>query len=119
MVSKKSNNMNVERITEIYVAVFPVQFSDTEKAEMILAGYKKDPSNSGNARVRATLETRIEAVADMVAMCDEIVAQQEEIKSYRLLKFDKDGIHELDPADFQKIDRLSSRRYRASLWGSC
>jgi hypothetical protein len=33
-------------------------------------------------------------------MCDEILKLQTEIKSYRLLKFDKKGVHELDPNDF-------------------
>ena len=105
---------------EIFVAVFPVRVSGQSlKAETILAGQQKDPDRPGRMRVRATVETHLAAVPDLVAMCDAIVAQSEELGSYRLLKFDSDGIHELDPADFQGSEPLSFERYRGSSWGSC
>ena len=47
------------------------------------------------------VETHVNAVPDLVALCDEILNEQEEIESYRLLKFDKDGIHILSPDDFR------------------
>jgi hypothetical protein len=105
---------------EIYVAVFPVQaFGETLKAETILAGHQPDPVHPGQTRVRATVETHIAAVPDLVALCDKIVEQTEEIDSYRLLKFDNQGIQELDPADFRNVDRISFGRHSGALWGSC
>jgi hypothetical protein len=91
----------VERVTEIYVAVFPVPFSDGRMAEVILAGYQKGSALPNMSLVRATLETHAEVVPDLVKLCDEIVEQQEEIGSYRLLKFDNNGIQILNPADFR------------------
>ena len=44
------------------------------------------------------------AVEDLVMLCDRIVDDQEEIDSYRLLKFDKDGIHVLSPDDYRRFD---------------
>lgn len=91
----------VERVKEIYVAVFPIPVSEDRKAEVILAGYQKNPNMPNRSLVRATVETHSEAVQDLVVLCDEIVEQQEEIESYRLLKFDKDGIHILNPEDYR------------------
>jgi hypothetical protein len=91
----------VERVTEIYVAVFPVPISEGRMAEVILAGYQKGSTRPNMSLVRATLETHAEAVPDLVKLCDEIVEQQEEIGSYRLLKFDNNGIQILNPGDFR------------------
>lgn len=120
MLPSTKNHPTIEWVKEIYVAVFPVQVLDQPvKAETILAGQQQDPRYPGRARVRATVETNLAAVPDLVALCNQIVEQTEGIGSYRLLKFDKDGIHELDPADFQDIDQLPFERYRGSSWGSC
>ena len=108
----------VTRVTEIYAAVFTVQVDDL-KAETILAGIQNDPNNPKMARARATIETQISAVPDLVAMCDEILRQQEGIETYRLLKFDKKGIHELNPDDFRQIDRISFKQYPEGRWGLC
>ena len=43
----------IEHVTEIYVAVFPVRFNDDQKAEVILAGLKKDPDWPNMSQVRA------------------------------------------------------------------
>ena len=48
-----------------------------------------------------------------------IVEEQEELESYRLLKFDKRGIHELDPTDFRQHDPLLFSRYSRETWGIC
>jgi hypothetical protein len=120
MIPSIKQNRTIERVGEIYVTVFPIQVpGEPLKAETILAGQQKDPHNPGRARVMATVETHLSAVPDLVALSDKIVAQTEDIESYRLLKFDKDGIHELDPADFQDVDGLPFNRYSESLWGSC
>jgi len=91
----------VERVTVIYVAVFPVPISDGRMAEVILAGYQKGLNLPNMSLIRATVETHAEAVPDLVKLCDEIVEEQEEIDSYRLLKFDKNGVDILSPDDFR------------------
>jgi len=102
--SDKEKDM-IERVTEIYVAVFPMPVSDNRKAEVILAGFKKNPENPNMSIVRATIETHVNAVDNLVALCDEIVDEQEEIESFRLLKFDQDGIHILNPDDFRTFEQ--------------
>jgi len=98
----------VERVTEIYVAVFPVPISDGRMAEVILAGYQKGSTLPNMSLVRATVETHAEAVPDLVKLCDEIVEQQDEIDSYRLLKFDSNGIQILNPGDFRALEYLNA-----------
>ena len=105
----------VERVTEIYVAVFPVPINDSRMAEVILAGYQKGSTRPNMSLVRATIETHAQAVPDLVELCDEIVEEQEEIDSYRLLKFDKNGIHILSPDDF----RTFAQQYTHVRWGFC
>jgi len=104
-----------ERVTEIYVAVFPLPVDDERMMEVILAGYQKDPDLPHMMQIRATVETHKEAVKDLVELCDEIVDEQEEIQSYRLLKFDQDGIHLLSPDDFRTFDQ----QYTHTEWGCC
>ena len=114
-MSPAIHQMPLERVTEVYVAVFPVAVSDDRMTEVILAGYQKDPIRPHMMQVRATVETRAEAVTDLIELCDEIVDEQREITSYRLLKFDKDGIHILSPDDF----RAFGQRYKNVNWGCC
>jgi hypothetical protein len=109
------HQITTERVTEIYVAVFPVPVSDNKKTEVIMAGYQRDPNIPHMMQIRATVETHKEAVKDMVLLCDEIVNDQAEIESYRLLKFDKDGIHILSPDDFRTFDQ----HYENADWGCC
>jgi len=104
-----------ERVTAVYVAVFPVTISHDRMTEVILAGYQRDPNRPHLMQVRATVETRAEAVKDLVELCDEIVDEQKEITSYRLLKFDKDGMHIMSPDDFRAFDQ----RYTNVIWGDC
>lgn len=100
-----SNQATIERVGEVYIAVFPITLpGESTKAETILAGYQRDPDHPGQDRVRATVETQASAVPDLIDMCDIIIAEQEEIDSFRLLKFDSNGIHELNPADFRAYD---------------
>ena len=105
----------IVRVTEIYVAVFPLPISEDQMAETILAGFQGDLSRANMSVVRATVETRLDAVQDLVALCDEIVNDQKEVESYRLLKFDKDGIHVLNPDDF----RIFEQRFAKTKWGIC
>ena len=115
MVNPHRHEKSIERVKKIYVAVFPVQVDKDRSVEVILAGYQKDHNIPDIAWIRATIETNTNAVADLVRLCDKIVAEQEGIDSYRLLKFDKNGIHVLSPDDF----RTSVQKYTDDHWGSC
>lgn len=107
-----------EWIKEIYAAVFPVALpGGSAKAETILAGYQQDPEDPRFNRVRATVETNRSALPDLIEMCDMIVQEQEEIDSFRLLKFDHKGIHELDPDDFRFPENMVNKPYPAASWG--
>ena len=115
MTTPDRHEKTIERVTEIYIAVFPVAVSEDQSVEVIFAGYQKDPNMPNMLRIRATVETHASAVQDLVALCDNIVDEQEEIESYRLLKFDKDGIHVLCPDDFRAFDQ----EYTNAQWGCC
>lgn len=45
MPSENKQEKSIKRVTEIYVAVFPVPISEDHKAETVLAGYLTDPEN--------------------------------------------------------------------------
>jgi hypothetical protein len=115
MMTPDRHEKAIERVTEIYIAVFPVAVNQDLSVEVILAGYQQDPNMSNMPRIRATIETHASAVQDLVALCDNIVDEQEGIESYRLLKFDKDGIHVLCPDDFRTFDQ----EYTNARWGYC
>ncbi len=115
MKNPDRNENTIERVTEIYVAVFPIPISEDQMAETILAGFQGDSNRANMSVVRATVETRLDAVQDLVALCDEIVNDQKEVESYRLLKFDKDGIHVLNPDDF----RIFEQGLGETKWGIC
>ena len=85
------------------------------RVEVILAGYQRDPEMPDMSIVRATVETHAAAVPDLVELCDEIVQDQSEIESYRLLRFDHDGMHILSPDDFRSLDH----KYSNGRWGFC
>jgi|GEM_PF-668480 len=113
-----ANPKSVEKVNEIYVAVFPVPLPDeASEVETVLAGYQQDPENPTYNRVRATVETNVSAVPDLIDMCDTIVDQQEEIRSFRLLKFDSRGIHEMDPEDFRMPASFSNNPDPVASWG--
>lgn len=112
-----NHNANpIDRVTEIYVAVFPVKVNDAHTTEVVLAGYRKDPLQPDRYQVRATVETHGPAVPELVELCDEIVADQEEIESYRLLKFDREGLHVLSSADYRGF---GSKVDQHAQWGAC
>ena len=115
MMTPDRHEKTIERVTEIYIAVFPVAVNEDLSVEVILAGYQKDPDMPNMSWVRATVETHASAVQDLVALCDNIVYEQEGIESYRLLKFDKNGIHVLRPDDFRTFEQ----EYSNAQWGFC
>lgn len=106
-------------VTEIYVAVFPVRMDQSKTVETILAGYRKDPGHPNISQVRATVETQADAVSDLVELCDEIIATQQELHSYRLLKFDKDGIHILSPDGYRTSPGPTDRAQACRPLGRC
>ncbi len=114
-MAPQTPGQKVDRVTEIYVAVFPVSVNAELKTEVVLAGYKKDPALPAMSLVRATVETHAQAVKDLVALCDEIIKEQKEIESYRLLKFDQHGMHVLSPDDYRTFDS----QYAHHQWGVC
>lgn len=107
MVRPDGQNKKIVMVTEVYVAVFPVPVNEDLMAEVILAGYRKDPYRPQMSQVRATVEVHESAVADLVELCDEILETQQEIPSYRLLKFDEEGVHILDPEHYRSARPLS------------
>ena len=118
-MSPDGHKTKISPVTEIYVAVFPVPVDKNEAVEVILAGYRKDPDRPNMSQVRATVETHAAAVQDLVTLCDEIVETQEEIDSYRLLKFDEDGIHILSPDIFRAPAQPEPFVAAHVQWGSC
>ena len=115
MITRHMHEKAIERVREIYVAVFPVPINEYQSVEVILAGYQQHPDMQHMAQIRATVETQYSAVEDLVALCDRIVEEQEEIESYRLLKFDQDGMQVMDPEDFRRFDQ----EYSDARWGCC
>jgi len=115
MITPHIHKRAIERVREIYVAVFPVPIDEYLSVEVVLAGYQKDSDMQEQTRVRATVETNATAIQDLVTLCDRIVDEQEEIESYRLLKFDQDGIHVLSPEDFRSFEQ----EYAHVQWGCC
>jgi hypothetical protein len=119
MVNQQNKQTTIKQVREIYVAVFPVPISEDLETETVLAGYLTDPHNPSKYRVRATVETDSGAVPDLVKICDQILKLQTEIKSYRLLKFDQKGVHELDPKDFRAAAQMSFEGFPGASWGEC
>ncbi len=105
----------INRVQVFYAAVFPVPVSEDWMEEAILAGFRKDPNMPDRTLFQATVVTHVEAIPELVKLCDDILEEQKEVKSYRLLKFDKDGIHNLNPDDFRTFER----KYANVGWGSC
>jgi hypothetical protein len=117
MTEQHKSQNTIKRVKEIYVAVFPVSISEDLEAETVLAGYLTDPEKPYTYRVQATVETDSAAVPALVKMCDEILRLQTETPSYRLLKFDHKGVHELDPDDFRAVAQMSFKRVPGAVWG--
>jgi hypothetical protein len=118
-MSPDGHKTKISLVTEIYVAVFPVPVDENEATEVILAGHRKDPDRPNMSQVRATVETHAGAVQDLVELCDEIVETQEDIDSYRLLKFDNAGIHILSPDSFRAPAQPESFVAAHVQWGCC
>ena len=109
MARPDGQNKKIVMATEVYVALFPVPVNEDYMVEVILAGFRKDPDQPQMSQIRATVEVHESAVVDLVELCDEILETQQELPSYRLLKFDKEGIHILDPEHYRSSRSVSDR----------
>ena len=89
----------VERITELYAGVFAVPLGGVV-AENIMVGLRYGVP-------QATVEHHAGAVPGMIRLCDEI--ERAEGLPWRLVRFDADGIHELDPDDFREYEDFCQR----------
>ncbi|MGD2269407.1 MAG: hypothetical protein PVI06_03330 [Desulfobacterales bacterium] len=117
MTDHHKNQNTIKQVKQIYVAVFPVPIGDDFEAETVLAGCLTDPENPYTYCVQATVETDFGGLPALVKMCDEILRLQPEIKSYRLLKFDHAGVHELDPNDFRAVAQVTLQQAPGHTWG--
>jgi len=79
------------RVEELYVAAFKVPAGDGLFAEVIMCGIHRDGETMF---ARSTVEHEQNAVPSLIRLCKEI--EHERGLSWRLLKFDSEGIHELD-----------------------
>jgi hypothetical protein len=85
------NTPSTIRVEEIYVAAFEVPVGDGAFAEVIMSGIYGDGEMMF---ARSTVEHEPNAVPSLIRLCKEI--EQERGLSWRLLKFDSEGVHELD-----------------------
>jgi len=85
------NTPKTRRVEEIYVAAFEVPVGDGVFAEVIMSGIYGDGKTMF---ARSTVEHESNAIPSLIRLCKEI--EQERGLSWRLLKFDSKGLHELD-----------------------
>ena len=85
------NTPKTRRVEELYVAAFEVPVGDGVFAEVIMSGIYGDGKMMF---ARSTVEHETNAVPSLIRLCKEI--EQERGLSWRLLKFDREGVHELD-----------------------
>ena len=85
------NTPETRRVEEVYVAAFQVPVGDGVFAEVIMSGIYGDGEMMF---ARSTVEHEPNAVPSLIRLCKEI--EQERGLSWRLLKFDRKGVHELD-----------------------
>jgi hypothetical protein len=83
---------NNRKIKELYVGAFTVAVNESSPAETILFGNRYGV-------LQATIEHELGAVPHLISLCDEIATY--EGFPWRLLKFDEDGVHELDKDEYR------------------
>jgi len=85
------NTPRTRRVEELYVAAFNVPVGNGVFAEVIMSGIYGDGETMF---ARSTVEHEQNAVPSLIRLCKEI--EHERGLSWRLLKFDREGVHELD-----------------------
>ncbi len=91
------NAPGTRRVEELYVAAFKVPVGEGTFAEIIMSGIYGDGETMF---ARSTVEHEANAVPSLIRFCKEI--EQERGLSWRLLKFDREGIHELDKGLYEE-----------------
>ena len=92
-----SNAPGIRRVEELYVAAFKVPVGEGAFAEIIMSGIYGDGETMF---ARSTVEHEANAVPSLIRFCKEI--EEERGLSWRLLKFDREGIHELDKGLYEE-----------------
>lgn len=87
----------IQEVTEIYVGLVMVDLGGGVWAETPMIGKRPD------GYMQASLETQPGAVGAVIQLCEHAL-DSPECKSYRLVKFDKDGMHELNPEDYRHYE---------------
>lgn len=85
------NTPRTRRVEELYVAAFKVPVGDGVFAEVIMSGIYGDGETMF---ARSTVEHEQNAVPSLIRLCKEI--EHERGLSWRLLKFDSEGVRELE-----------------------
>ena len=86
----------IDRVSELYVAVFAIPIGDDVIAENIVFGARY-------GTLQATVERHVGAVPNMINLCDEIASDKG--WPWRLLRFSDEGIQELEPEDFRGYEQ--------------
>ena len=91
------NKIKTNRVEEFYVAAFTVPFGDGTFTEVIMRGVYGD-----NQMMFASnhVEQRHNSLSYLLSRCRQI--EEEQGISWRLLKLDGDGIHELGAGPYQE-----------------
>lgn len=96
----KDKKQKIERITELYAGVFTVPLGGDLKAENIVIGIRYGVA-------QATVEHHVGAVPSMINLCDEISSDKG--WKWRLLRFSKEGMQELNPDDYRGYNDFCQR----------
>lgn len=100
------NTSRTRRVEELYVAAFKVPVGEGAFAEIIMSGIYGDGKTMF---ARSTVEHEPNAVPSLIRFCKEI--EEEQGLSWRLLKFDREGIHELDKGLYEEyLDWIEAKK---------
>ena len=100
-----SNAPKTKHVEVLYVAAFKVPVGDGSFAEMIMSGIYTDGETMF---ARSSVEHDPNAVPSLIRFCKEI--EQERGLSWRLLKFDREGVHELDKGLYEEYQNWFKTR---------
>ena len=99
------NTPKTKQVEELYVAAFKVPVGEGSFAEMIMSGIYADGEMMF---ARSSVEHDPNAVPSLIRFCKEI--EQERGLSWRLLKFDRKGVHELDKGLYEEYQNWFEAR---------
>jgi len=99
------NTPKTKQVEELYVAAFKVPVGEGAFAEMIMSGIYADGEMMF---ARSSVEHDPNAVPSLIRFCKEI--EEERGLSWRLLKFDREGLHELDKGLYEEYQNWFEAR---------